>query len=132
MVTTLDTLAICGRCKERISAGQPVDVAEVKTMGGFYKTTTTHPAGAVCRSAKDRKRAAERVAAATPAPVAPKVSPLATDRQVWFALDLMRQCWMPAVLGGRRPSESELRGMSRERISGIINALVNERDLQGA
>lgn len=54
----------------------------------------------------------------------------ATERQVQFATDLMLSAWTPAVLGGRRYSRAELSGMSRNEISGIIDALVAERELQ--
>lgn len=55
---------------------------------------------------------------------------LATERQVAYALDLQRQHWTPAVLGGQRYDREQLAALSREAISAVIDALLAERQLQ--
>lgn len=55
----------------------------------------------------------------------------ATARQVAYAISLQQAYWTPAVFGGRRYDQAALAAMSRDEISRVIDALLDERGLQG-
>lgn len=104
MARTISTPTTCTRCHQEMPAGTRVTA----NQGHGYRHQHGCP------------------------PVPATVSSSATERQVQFVLDLQQAYWTPAVLGGRRYDRDELAALSKQEISRVIDALVSERDLQGA
>lgn len=98
----------CCRCLQTIPAG-----TQVERSGRGWNEQYRHPH-------------------CSPAPQSPVVTgePVATERQIRYALDLQTLYWTPAVFGGRRYTETELRVLSRTHVSDVIDTLLSERDVQ--
>lgn len=132
--TTLDRAMSCDRCHTMMPIGETVTVRETTFGTGaraMSRTMYMHASGQACYDAKMAAEKAKAAKAAKREAEAARVASLATEKQVRYAIDLQRAYATPATFGGRTYSPAQFAAMSRIEISRVIDALHDERGLQG-